>query len=447
MKILQVCTHDIGGGAEKVALELCRSYRSFGHESWLAVGYKKTTEKYIFEIPILPSSTGTFARWIWSLRASLDPFVGRVRGIGRLRDLLEAFARPRGALNRWNGEEDFDFPSSKNILSLTPQRPDIVHLHNLHGYYFDLRFLSELSQRIPVVITLHDEWLYTGHCAYTFGCERWQIGCGQCPDLTIYPSLKRDGTAWNWRRKQDIYSNSRLYIAAPSQWLINNLEKSMITVLEKRAIPYGVDLSIFHPIPAEDARLQLGLSPDAFILLFVANRGKNNPYKDYSTIEKAIMSLETQGLKRNIEVIVLGGSSASQEKLGNVKVHSVGFQREPNIVAKYYQACDIYLHAARSENFPNTILEALACGKPVIATSVGGIPEQINHNETGFLIPPGDYKAMAARISQLLMDEDLRSVMSNQASDAAIHKYNQVNQVTTYLNWYEEILSRQNAHK
>jgi glycosyltransferase involved in cell wall biosynthesis len=447
MKILQVCTHDIGGGAEKVALELCRSYRSLGHDSWLAVGYKKTTEEYIFEIPVLPSSTGALAQWIWSLHKSLDPLVGRVRGIGRLKDLLEACARPRGAINRWKGIEDFDFPSSKNILSLPPRRPDIVHLHNLHGYYFDLRYLAELSQRIPVVITMHDEWLYTGHCAYTFGCERWQIGCGQCPDLTIYPSLKRDGTAWNWQRKQKIYANSNLYIAAPSQWLIDNLEKSKIMVLEKRVIPYGVDLSIFRPIPAEDARLQLGLPPDAFILLFVANMGKNNPYKDYSTIEKAIMSLETQGLKRNIEVIVLGGYSASQEMLGNVKVHSMGFQREPNIVAKFYQAADIYLHAARAENFPNTILEALACGTPVIATAVGGIPEQINPNETGFLIPPGDYQAMAARIRQLLKDEALRSVLSKRARDIAIHKYNQKDQVANYLKWYQEILDRQNAHK
>src|SRR3546814_10331965 len=81
----------------------------------------------------------------------------------------------------------------------------MLHCHNLHGGYFDLRELARFSKLLPVVLTLHDEWAYTGHCAYTFGCERWRSGCGQCPHLDVSPSIRRDASAANWTAKYDIY--------------------------------------------------------------------------------------------------------------------------------------------------------------------------------------------------------------------------------------------------
>jgi glycosyltransferase involved in cell wall biosynthesis len=273
------------------------------------------------------------------------------------------------------------------------------------------------------------------------GCERWQIGCGRCPDLSIYPALKRDGTALNWLRKRTIYQDSRLYIATPSQWLFSNLEKSMINISEKKVIPNGVDISVFRPALSRDIRIELGLSLDSFILVFVANVGKDNPFKDYSTIERALLSLDAKGVTRKVELIILGGRRTGEDQIGNLRIHYVGFQREASVVAKYYQASDVYLHAARSENFPITILEAFACGTPVIGTSVGGIREQIDDGETGYLIPAGDYQAMASRIHQLLLDDELRTKMGKRCREVVAAEYDLEKQAKKYLEWYEEILS------
>src|SRR5204862_2786030 len=112
------------------------------------------------------------------------------------------------------------------------------------------------SHQVPLVLTLHDGWLLSGHCAHSLDCERWTIGCGHCPDLTLDPAIRRDATAYNWRRKHELFKNSRLYIATPSRWLMQKVERSMLAtyVLGARIIPNGVDLPIFHPADQQAAR-------------------------------------------------------------------------------------------------------------------------------------------------------------------------------------------------
>ena len=97
-----------------------------------------------------------------------------VLAIGEERSRRQRALRDPGVLlDAARGREDFRFPASHRVLELPPKPPDVLHLHNLHGGYFDLRVLPELSQGQPTVVTMHDEWLYTGHCAYTLDSERW----------------------------------------------------------------------------------------------------------------------------------------------------------------------------------------------------------------------------------------------------------------------------------
>ena len=113
-------------------------------------------------------------------------------------------------------------------MTLRVSGPSVIHCHNLHSGYFDLRALPWLSRVAPVVLTLHDAWLLSGHCAHSFGCDRWKNGCGACPDLSIPPAIAKDGTAANWKRKRRIFERSQLYVVTPSQWMMDRAQQSIL---------------------------------------------------------------------------------------------------------------------------------------------------------------------------------------------------------------------------
>ncbi|MES4784835.1 MAG: hypothetical protein C4294_02335, partial [Nitrospiraceae bacterium] len=268
LSILYVSTADILGGAESVASSLLRMSREHGYRSWLAVGRQYGDNPYLLRIPNDANRTRWARGWIKTGQL-LSPFVGKVGGIGRVRRLVQLLGEPRRLWSLRYGHEDFEFPGTWRLLEITPQRPDIVHCHNLHGGYFDLRAISWLSHQVPLILTLHDAWLLSGHCSHSFGCERWKTGCGHCSDLTIYPAIRRDATAYNWQRKKDIYARSRLYVATPCRWLLEKVTESILApaICESRVIPNGVDLSIFRPVDKQAVRAMLGIQPDAKVVL------------------------------------------------------------------------------------------------------------------------------------------------------------------------------------
>jgi glycosyltransferase involved in cell wall biosynthesis len=379
------------------------------------------------------------------------------QGSYRLSSLARLVSNPRRWIDIRRGHENFHFPGTWRLIELV-DRPQIVHCFNLHGDYFDLRALSSISRRVPVVLDLRDSWLLSGHCAHSFDCDRWRIGCGNCPDLTLYPAVGRDGTAVNWRRKRDIYAASRVYISTPSRWLMRKVEESMLApaIVEARVIPTGVDLAIYHSGDKYAARNALHLPQDAKILLFAGNHLRRNVWKDYNTLEAAIAVLGKGSSLRKLYLVALGANSPD-EKIGETQVHFVAHQARPEVVADYYRAADLYIHAAKADTFPRVVLEALACGTPVIATAVGGIPEQIKplqgpmslanrsyiaEEATGILTQPGDAEGMALGIEWLLSNNFLRHQLSANAKADAGRRFDLQTQAKSYLEWYQSIMQK-----
>lgn len=450
MRILQVGTYDSGGGAEAVAWQLMEEYRRRGHRATMAVGEKRGTDPDIFSI----SEGGEHGKWetlCHELAKRLLPLEGKVRGVWRFRRALHTWlASPKRWHDVYGGKEYFHFPNTRHLLDSRQERPEILHCHNLHGGwlsrggYFDLRALPWLSRQVPTVLTLHDTWLLSGHCAYTLGCERWRFGCGECPDLTVYPAISRDATAFNWRRKQALYARSSLYVSTPSRWLMAQVDQSMLApaIAEARVIPNGVDLTVFRPGSRDEARTCVQLPHDANVLLFVANAAKSNRFKDFPTVYEAARLVAARAPTKRIMLIVVG-ERAGSEAFENGEVRFIPFEQDRRVIACYYQAADVHVHAAKSDTFPNTIIEARACGTPTVATAVDGIPEQVEEGRTGFLVPAGDAGAMATRIVQLLMNDALRAQMGAAAAETASRLFDLRVQAATYLDWYQEIIERQ----
>jgi len=441
LRILQVNNEDAPGGAAQVAWSLHQAYLQRGQPAWMAVGHKLRADPHIFLVPN-DENRDRLARFWFAVGNGFSPLAGRVRGFGRLRQWIQMIGQPQRRRDIRRGYEDFNFPGTWKLLELPPQRPGIVHYHNLHGGYFDLQALPWLSRQVPAVVTLHDAWLLSGHCAHSFECERWKTGCGLCPDLTIPPSIRRDETAYNWQRKQAVFAKCRLYVAAPSHWMMQKVDQSMLApaVVESRVISNGVDLSTFHPSGKQGARDSLDLPQDARVLLFSANEIRQNVWKDYRTMRSAIMQVAENLPGQHVLFLALGEAGPA-ERIGQAEIRFVPYQNDPSIVALYHQAADIYIHAARAESWGLTITEALACGTPVVATAVGGIPEQVSHGETGLLVPPGQAAPMAETILRLLADETLRTRLGVNAALDAHRRFGMDRQVEAYLEWYRAILA------
>lgn len=430
-RILHVNTMDQNGGAAQLASNLLEGTLAAGHHAEMAVRTKRTSSHHVFVIAN-DASRNPWAR-LWS---RINNSVG---GSSRWAKVI---GRPLNSMRVWCGHEDFDFPGTWKILNDCPGKPDILHLHNLHGHYFDLRALPWLSRQVPTVVTLHDAWLMSGHCAHGFECSRWQTGCGHCPDLNIAPAIRHDATAYNWRRKTRIFSQSRLHVVSPSQDLMRKARESMLApaIVSSRVISHGVDLSIFKPGNRLQARADLNLPHDEIILLFAAAGIRNNIWKDYATMRQAFEILARRHGTRNLLFLALG-ENAPSERIAESELRFIPHSSDRMTLAKYYQAADIYVHGARAEAWGLTITEAMACSLPVVASAVGGIPDQISESQNGFLVPVGDPALMADKILRLIEDSEARETMAHAACSRAHAEFGISHMTHNYLDYYTSILA------
>lgn len=440
MKVLQVNQQIGHGGAAGICMVLHNTLLAGGHKSAVLVGHQMR------ELPGVGTLDNDRYRSAWGRfwmapARRLNKYSGRIRGAQRVSERwLPRLASSQRFWSWRTGHEDSDFPGTRHLLEQSPFVPDVLHLHNLHGDYFDLRELSRLSRAVPTIITLHDAWLLAGHCSHSFDCERWKTGCGSCPRLDITPALYRDGSAFNWQRKREIYQNSRLSLVCPSQWLADKVRQSILMPAANRliVIPNGVDMSVFKPGDKAATRELLGWPQEAFIVMFAANGVRRSIWKDYPTMREAIHIAGEKVSSQPIRFLAIG-ESAPPEQAGVGKIEFLPYR---DSLTECYQAADVYLHAAKADTFPTTVIEALACGVPVVATAVGGIPEQISEGETGFLVPAGDAAALAERLTCLAQSSELVRAMAAAASRDAADRFSLERMMSNYVQLYWEVIEQ-----
>ncbi|EGS5728534.1 TPA: glycosyltransferase [Clostridium perfringens] len=251
--------------------------------------------------------------------------------------------------------------------------PDVIHLHNIHGYYINIEILFDYLKKSnkKVIWTLHDCWAFTGHCAYFdyVGCEKWKNDCKNCPQKKEYPnSLVIDNSNWNFKRKKEIFTGLKdLTIVTPSKWLARLVKESYLSEYNVEVINNGINLDIFKPMKS-NFREKYGLE-DKFIVLGVASTWDRRKGLNY------LVKL-SEKLDDNYKVVVIGINKKQREKLPK---NMISLTRTNSIkeLVELYSVADVFVNPTLEDNFPTTNLEALACGTAVITFDTGGSGESI----------------------------------------------------------------------
>ena len=255
--------------------------------------------------------------------------------------------------------------------------PDVVHLHNIHGYYvnFELLFGWLAEHRCQVRWTLHDCWAFTGHCSHFqyVGCERWITGCYGCPQKKEYPtSLLVDSSKSNWKIKKRAFTSvsvDRMTLISPSSWLERLVKQSFLRDYPVEVRHNTVDAAIFKPIRS-DFRERYGIG-DRFMILGVASPWTER--KGLRDFEKLAGELDSERY-----AIVLVG--LSKQQIERVAEGVVALERTSSLqeLVEIYSAADVFLNPTHEDNFPTVNLEAEACGTPVVTYDTGGCRETVS---------------------------------------------------------------------
>jgi len=315
----------------------------------------------------------------------------------------------------------------------------VMHFHNLHNGWFNYLALPGLLSGRTAVWTLHDMWPFTGHCVYSFECERWRTGCGKCPHPETYPQIDRDNTRFEHWLKRQSFGKCKLIIATPSKWMADTTRQSFLGQFPVHHIPNGIDTDIYKPGDKAALREKLGLPNDKHILLFGCGHISDLWRKGGDLVPQIIARLPDD-LRAKCFIAVFGGDT--DQMLGDMPVSgkSFGFLSGEQSKADLYAAADVLLFPSRSDNLPFVPMEALACGLPVVGFDSGGTAELIIHGETGALINAFEVETFAAEVSRLLTDAEHLARCMESSRRLAVERYSLRAMADGYLKLYEESL-------
>lgn len=284
--------------------------------------------------------------------------------------------------------------TTKFIKWVKEYNPDVIHLHNIHGYYINVEVLFNYLKtcRKKIIWTLHDCWSFTGHTAYcdVIGCDRWINGCYACPLKKEYPKSLIDRSFRNWKIKKKLFTGiDNLTIVTPSDWLKSLVEKSFLHDYPMKVINNGIDTNLFTPVKSSFKRKYK--IEDKIMVLGVATAwDENKGYSDFIKVAKL--------LGNKYQVVLVGLTEEQKEKLPD---NVIGITRTNSIkeLVEIYSAADYTLNLSKTENYPTVNLESICCGTPVITYDIGGSKESIKP-ATGIIVEKSDVIAVIAALER-----------------------------------------------
>lgn len=335
------------------------------------------------------------------------------------------------------------FATKRFITEIERIQPNIINLHNIHGYYLNVGILFEyLAQKdIPIVWTLHDCWPFTGHCSYfdRYHCEKWKTGCYHCPNRKGYPaSLFLDRSSSNYTRKKDLFNRPKsISFVAVCHWMENNVTSSFLGGYPVYTIYNGVDLKVFHPrFKSTDsqyrqtAKAELGIPNDTHVVLGVANTWDKRKGLDDFVKLRQMMDVRY--------AIVLVGLNDKQIK--SLPQGIIGIKRTESVdqLSELYSLADVFVNPTYVDNFPTTNIEALACGTPVVTYRTGGSPEAIDER-TGIVVAQGDINLLRSAIEYMA---EHKSKYTTSCRERAERMFNKNDRYADYIAMFDNLIHK-----
>jgi glycosyltransferase involved in cell wall biosynthesis len=413
MKITLLNTFDIQGGAAIATYRLHRGFRSIGVDSTLLVQAKKSDDRTV---------KGPRSKWqklVSFLRLQLDNLIVRLYRERALRIFSPALVPERLA------------------SQVNAENPDIAHLFWVNAGFLRLESLRQFQPKI--VWTLHDMWPFTGGCHYDDECGKYQQSCGQCPALTSV--REKDLSRRIWTRKQKAWDGIPMTVVATSHWLADCARASSLFKNQRiEVIPNGLDTDKYKPLDKSAARTSYGLPQDKCLVLFSAFGATTDRRKGNQYLLTALEKMAKSGWEKKTELVIIGASEPENPPDLGMKVHYIGLLHDEISQVLLYSAADVVVAPSVQENLSNTVLESLACGTPVVAFHIGGMPDLIDHQENGYLAKPFESDDLSAGIIWVLEDKGRHDQLSRKARELAVKRYALKTVAKQYLALYEDIL-------
>jgi len=415
MRVLHLSTFDIRGGAARGTYWLHQALARRGVDSRMLVGRKYSADPTVVEPP------HRFHRIANAVRGRLDSLP-----LSGYRKTEESYWTLGWLPNRID-------------RAVEAHAPDVVHVHWTGGGFMSVDALRHL--RYPVVWTLRDMWAFTGGCHYTAGCNRYRTACGHCPQLRS--DEERDLSRRMWLHKRDAWREMDLWLVPISSWLGDCVHRSgLFEDTPVEVIPNGIDTACFVPEDPAQAKAAWGLPADRRHILFGAIAATDDVRKGFHHLVDAIRLLVATGWADRLELVVFGGTAPDGLADLGVPIRSVGSVTDDASLARLYSACDVMVVPSEQEAFGKTLVEAMACGTPVVAFATGGPMDIVEHGRTGYLAEPFNVASLAEGIMWCIEDDRRKADLGVRARKRAEREFEIDVVADRYLSLYHRILAR-----
>ena len=391
MRVLIINTSERTGGAAVAANRLMKALNNHGAKAKMLVRDKDTDSLTVVPLPHSPR-----LRWhfLW--------------------ERLVIFCRLHFSRQHLF---EVDIANAGSDVTKLPefQEADVIHLHWINQGMLSLKGIQKILQSgKPVVWTMHDIWPATAFCHVTLGCQHFTSQCGNCRLLPGGGS-SNDFSTTIWKRKQRMLADGSIYFVACSHWLESEAKRSALLSGQKiTSIPNPIDTRIYKKGDKQEARQRLGLPLDKKLILFASQRVTN----------------ANKGMDYLIE-------ACRQLQLPDATAYPLGYVNEEQRIVDVYHAADVFVLPSLSENLPNTIMEAMACGVPCVGFKVGGIPEEIDHRRNGYVAEYRNAEDLARGIRWILTETDYEELSKN-AVHKVVQNYSQQSVALKYLDVYHQ---------